>query len=108
MDDDAQKRGTRAALKQTFIQDEYDKPGTKLYNIREEVLYSRSIPGLTDKQKDDLVVTQSKCSYSDCMFDENMKSCSRYRDLNNDNVNERKEITKNSKLNIFGMNIKWF
>ena len=66
------KEGVRAALKQIG---EYDKQ-----TIREEVRIQG--PGLTDKQKDDIV----NVLYSDCMFDENMKSCSRYRDLNNNNV----------------------
>ena len=66
------KEGVRAALKQIG---EYDKQ-----TIREEVRIQG--PGLTDKQKDDIV----NILYSDCMFDENMKSCSRYRDLNNNNV----------------------
>ena len=66
------KEGVRAALKQIG---EYDKK-----TIRDEVRIQG--PGLTDKQKDDIVNTL----YSDCMFDENMKSSSRYRDLNNNNV----------------------
>ena len=66
------KEGVRAALKQIG---EYDKQ-----TIREEVRIQG--PGLTDKQKDDIV----NAVYSDCMFDENMKSSSRYRDLNNNNV----------------------
>ena len=66
------KEGVRAALKQIG---EYDKK-----TIRDEVRIQG--PGLTDKQKDDIV----NILYSDCMFDENMKSSSRYRDLNNNNV----------------------
>ena len=68
------KEGVRAALKQIG---EYDKQ-----TIRDEVRIQG--PGLTDKQRDDIV----NSLYSDCMFDENMKSSSRYRELNNDNVNE--------------------
>ncbi len=51
-------------------------------HIRDEVRIQG--PGLTDKQRDDIV----NSLYSDCMFDENMKSSSRYREFNNDNVNE--------------------
>ena len=68
------KEGVRAALKQIG---EYDKK-----TIRDEVRIQG--PGLTDKQRDDIV----NALYSDCMFDKNMKSSSRYRELNNDNVNE--------------------
>jgi hypothetical protein len=68
------KEGVRAALKQIG---EYDKQ-----TIRDEVRIQG--PGLTDKQRDDIV----NSLYSDCMFDENMKSSSRYREFNNDNVNE--------------------
>ena len=75
------KEGVRAALKQIG---EYDKQ-----SIREEVRIQG--PGLTDKQRDDIVNTL----YSDCMFDENMKSCSRYRDLNNDNVNALLKLIRN-------------
>ena len=75
------KEGVRAALKQIG---EYDKQ-----TIREEVRIQG--PGLTDKQKDDIV----NALYSDCMFDENMKSCSRYRDLNNDNVNALLKLIRN-------------
>jgi hypothetical protein len=64
---------------------EYDKSV-----IREEVRIQG--PGLTDKQKDDIV----NSLYSDCMFDENMKPSSRYRDLNNNNVETLlKEIRDN-------------
>jgi hypothetical protein len=68
------KEGVRAALKQIG---EYDKQ-----TIRDEVRIQG--PGLTDKQRDDIV----NSLYSDCMFDKNMKPSSRYRELNNDNVNE--------------------
>ena len=75
------KEGVRAALKRIG---EYDKQ-----TIREDVRIQG--PGLTDKQKDDIV----NALYSDCMFDENMKSCSRYRDLNNDNVNALLKLIRN-------------
>lgn len=68
------KEGVRAALN---VIGEYDKQ-----TIRDEVRIQG--PGLTDKQRDDIV----NSLYSDCMFDKNMKSSSRYRELNNDNVNE--------------------
>lgn len=67
------KEGVRAGLKQIG---EYDKQ-----TIRDEVRIQG--PGLTDKQKDDIV----NSLYSDCMFDKNMKPSSRYREFNNDNVN---------------------
>ena len=66
------KEGVRAVLKQLV---EFDKK-----TIRNEVRIQG--PGLTDKQKDDIV----NVLYSDCMFDGNMKSSSRYRDFNNNNV----------------------
>lgn len=67
------KAGVKSALKHF---EKYDKS-----IIREEVRIQG--PGLTDKQKDDLV----NSLYSDCMFDENMKPSSRFYDLNNDNIN---------------------
>ena len=75
------KEGVRAGLKQIG---EYDKQ-----TIRDEVRIQG--PGLTDKQKDDIV----NALYSDCMFDSNMKSSSRYRDLNNDNVNQLLKTIRN-------------
>lgn len=77
--------GVLAALKQIG--------GYEKQTIRDEVRIQG--PGLTDRQRDDIVNTL----YSDCMFDENMKSTSRYRELNNDNVIEllkliRKEYSK--------------
>jgi hypothetical protein len=75
------KEGVRAALKQIG---EYDK---KI--IRDEVRIQG--PGLTDTQKDDIV----NALYSDCMFDENMKSCSRYRELNNNNVDSLLKVIRN-------------
>ena len=74
------KEGVRAALKQIG---EYNKK-----TIRDEVRIQG--PGLTDKQRDDIV----NSLYSECMFDENMKSCSRYRELNNDNVNALLKIIR--------------
>lgn len=75
------KEGVRAALKQIG---EYNKK-----TIRDEVRIQG--PGLTDRQKDDIV----NSLYSDCMFDENMKFSSRYRELNNDNVNELLKLIRN-------------
>jgi hypothetical protein len=75
------KEGVRAALKQIG---EYDKK-----TIRDEVRMQG--PGLTDKQRDDIV----NSLYSDCMFDKSMKSSSRYRELNNDNVNELLKLIRN-------------
>ena len=66
------KEGVSAALKQIG---EFDKQ-----IIRDEVRMQG--PGLTDKQRDDIV----NALYSDFTFDENMKSSSRFRELNNDNV----------------------
>lgn len=66
------REGVREALGEIG---EFDKK-----TIREEVRIQG--PGLTDKQKDDIVNTL----YSDCIFNKNMKTTERYLDLNNDNV----------------------